>query len=194
MTNDILKDLEYVDEGGALMYSGVRYMLIRPETVIEFQKAVEDEIGPEKIGQILYRAGYRGGTLSAAHFREELALPSEEIVRFMANMGGQLGWGRMEITSMRPDRGTLELEVFHSAFAEAFGKADSPVCHMIRGVFAGTWGGAIDQEVEGLETRCRAVDGPGPCTFIFAPLSQRGKLNVSFCPPCRLRRGARPPE
>ncbi len=183
MDNDILKDLEYLDEGGALMYKDIRYMLIRPETIIEFQKAVEAETGSEKIGQILYRAGHRGGTLSAAHFREELALATEEIVRFMANMGGQLGWGRMEITSMRPESGTLELEVFHSVFAEAFGKAESPVCHMIRGVFAGTWGFAIDQEVEGLETRCRAVDGPGPCTFIFAPSSQRSELNVTICPP-----------
>jgi len=114
LINDILKDLEYVDEGGALMYKDVRYMLIRPETIIEFQRAAETETGSEKIGQILYRAGHRGGTLSAAHFCEELALANEEIVRFMANMGGQLGWGRMEITSMRPDRGTLELEVFHS--------------------------------------------------------------------------------
>lgn len=183
MTNEILSGMDYLDEGGALMYRDVRYLLIRPETLVEFQKAVESEIGAEKVGQILYRAGRRGGSLSAAHFREELSLAPDEIVRFMARMGGQLGWGRMQITSMHPDRGTLELEVFHSVFAETIARSESPACHLIRGVFAGTWGGAIGKDVEGLETRCRAVEGPGPCTFIFAPVSNDRSLSVSFCPP-----------
>lgn len=165
------------------MYRGVRYMLIRPETVIEIQKGVEEEIGVEKAGQALYHAGHRGGSLSAAHFREQFSLSVQEIVHFMAKMGAQLGWGRMEVASMDPEQGTLELEVFHSVFAEAYGKADAPVCHMIRGVFAGTWGGAIEREVEGLETRCRAVEGPGPCRFIFTPTAQHRSLNVPFCPP-----------
>jgi len=180
--NEILENLEHFTDGGALMYEGVRYMLIRPETVIEFQREIEAELGAEKVGQALYRGGHRGGSLSATHFREELSLPAQEIVRFMAQMGGQLGWGRMEITALDFDRGTLELEVFHSAFAEAYGKADAPVCHMIRGVFAGVWEGAIEQAVEGLETRCRAVEGPGSCTFIFAASSGQRGVNIPFYP------------
>ena len=169
MDNEVLINLESVFDAGALMYYGVRYLLIRPETVVEFQKAVEEELGSEKVGQVFYRAGHRGGSLSAAHFREHLSLGADDIVRFMAKMGGQLGWGRMDVASINPQKGTFELEVLHSAFAEAYGQADSPVCHLIRGVFAGTWGGALGCEVDGLETRCRAVDGPGPCTFIFTP-------------------------
>jgi predicted hydrocarbon binding protein len=71
------------------------------------------------------------------------------------------------------------MEVYHSVFAEAFGSAGAPVCHMIRGVFAGTWEGALDRNVNGLETRCRASDGPGPCKFIFSASSEK-RLDVSY--------------
>lgn len=182
MRNEIVDSLEHLPDGGALMYQGVRYMLIRPETIIEFQKNLETELGVEKVGQALYRGGHRGGSLSATHFREELSLPPQEIVGFMTQMGGQLGWGRIEVTSLDFDRGTLELEVFHSAFAEAYGKADSPVCHMIRGVFAGVWEGTIGRKVEGLETRCRAVEGPGSCAFIFAASPGAQGLKIPFYP------------
>ncbi len=182
MENEILESLEYLPEGGALIYSGIRYLLIRPETLIEFQKIMESEVGVEKAGNALYMAGRRGGSLSADRFRKEFSLMPDEIIRFMARMGGQLGWGRMEVSSFDPEKGTLELDVFHSVFAEAYSNADAPVCHMIRGVFAGTWGGALECEIIGLETRCRAVEGPGPCKFIFTPAAQEGSLSVPFSP------------
>ncbi len=181
MTNEIVDNLDYAADGGALLYHGVRYMLIRPETVDEIQKALIEEVGAERAGQIFYRAGHKGGSLSAAHFRQELSLQPEEIVRFMAKMGGQLGWGRLEINTLDPNTGQLEMDLYHSVFAENYGEAEMPVCHMIRGVFAGTWCGAINQDVNGLETRCRAVDGPGPCSFIFSP-AREGSLNIPFNP------------
>ncbi|TKJ37550.1 hypothetical protein CEE37_13620 [candidate division LCP-89 bacterium B3_LCP] len=182
MDNEMLDNLEYIPDGGALMYQGIRYLLIRPETIIELQKVMETELGVEKLGYALYQAGYKGGSLSAEKFRTEQSLSPQEIVRFMATMGGQLGWGRMEVDQMNPDDGTFEMEVYHSVFAEAYGVANFPVCHLIRGVFAGTWGGAIDREIMGLETRCRAVEGPGPCKFIFTPSSRDSSLNVPFDP------------
>ena len=167
MKNEILDNMESLPDAGALMYKDVRYILIRPETLIEFQKTLEADLSVEKVGQALYSGGHRGGSLSATRFRQEFSYTPEEIVHFMAKMGGQIGWGRMEITALDLKRGTLEIEVHHSAFAEAYQQAKTPVCHMIRGVFAGTWEGAIERQVNGLETRCRAVDGPGACKFIF---------------------------
>lgn len=179
MRNEILENLDYIPDGGALMYRSVRYLLIRPETVVEIQKALIAELGVESAAQVFYRAGHRGGTLSSQKFREELSLEPLDIVRFMAQMGGQIGWGRMEVETADTAAGTLELEVHHSVFAEAFGSTEAPVCHLIRGVFAGTWGGALDRRIDGLETRCRAVDGPGPCRFVFSPSSE-DPLNISY--------------
>lgn len=183
MDNEILDSLEYLPDGGALLYKGIRYLLVRPDTVIEMQRVVEAALGFEKMGQTFYLAGQKGGSLSAEKFRREEQLSPEAIVRFMARMGGQLGWGRMEVNSLNEESGMLELEVFHSVFAETYGQSEAPVCHLIRGVFAGTWGGAIERDVIGLETQCRAVEGPGPCKFIFTPVSQNSSLNVPFNPP-----------
>jgi hypothetical protein len=53
MDNKILKELKFVAEKGGLFYRDVRYLLVRPETLAAFQKAIEEELG-EKASQILY--------------------------------------------------------------------------------------------------------------------------------------------
>jgi predicted hydrocarbon binding protein len=107
MSNDILNGLEFVPDGGALMFKDVRYLLIRPETIVEIQKALDEEMGSERAGQVFYRAGHRGGSLSSKKFREDFNLDPVDIVRFMAKMGGQIGWGRMEIEKVDPRSGVL---------------------------------------------------------------------------------------
>ena len=41
MNNEILKELYFVQEKGGLFYKEVRYLLIRPETLITFQNRFE---------------------------------------------------------------------------------------------------------------------------------------------------------
>ena len=45
MDNKIFKELKFVPEKGGFFYNEVRYLLIRPETLAAFQKAIEEEIG-----------------------------------------------------------------------------------------------------------------------------------------------------
>ena len=59
MENQILKDIHFNSGKGGLFYKEVRYLLIRPETLVTFQKAIEKELG-EKASQILYRSGFQG--------------------------------------------------------------------------------------------------------------------------------------
>jgi hypothetical protein len=40
--NSILNELVYDQASGALRYKGVRYLLIRPETISGFQKAMNE--------------------------------------------------------------------------------------------------------------------------------------------------------
>lgn len=64
MESEILKGLQFNSEKGGLFYKEVRYLLIRPETLATFQKAIEKELG-ERDCQILFAAGFQGGTLSS---------------------------------------------------------------------------------------------------------------------------------
>ena len=53
MANPILEALEFDEESGGISFKGVGYLLIRPETLVEFQKALEERLG-EETQQLLY--------------------------------------------------------------------------------------------------------------------------------------------
>lgn len=159
MDHEILKELYVVQEMGGLFYRKVRYLLIRPETLISFQKATERELGP-KANQILFESGFTGGTLSARRYREAFSFSDEEIVRFMIRMGSQIGWGRFELEKLDAFQKKLVIKVFHSAFAEAYGASKSGVCHFIRGVMAGLASTIFQITVISKESSCLSKGDP----------------------------------
>ncbi len=160
MRNEILDNLEYDPDQGQLSYRGVRYFLVRPETVGQLHKDIEGVLGAERAGQILYSAGMAGGTLSAMAYRDKLGLSGQEIVDFMANMGAQIGWGRLVVDECDVEAGKLELRVLNSVFALGYGPAAGPICHMVRGVFAGVGSVVFGGQVESREVECRATGEP----------------------------------
>lgn len=181
MGNEIIENLQDLPEGGALLYEGSRYLLLPPESLTEFQRGMEAELGAEKVGLVLYRSALRQGRLLTDYFRSAALLQDDEAVRFMTRLVRQMGWGRPEIINLSIGHCTLELEVYHSAFAEGYLKASDPVCHLLRGFYAGILRSVCGAEVEGLETHCRAVEGPGPCSFVFAAVT-RSSLGITPSP------------
>lgn len=165
MNNKILKELYFVQEKGGIFYKEVRYLLIRPETLTTFQKAVERELG-DKGNQILFESGFAGGELSSKRYKEIFSFSDEEIIRFMMNMGSQIGWGRFELETFNPDQKRLIIKVFHSPFAEAYGPSSSGVCHFTRGVMAGMASVAFGGEIKSKEPFCLSK-GDKYCEFVI---------------------------
>ncbi|MBW8012393.1 MAG: hypothetical protein FVQ83_14355 [Chloroflexi bacterium] len=164
--NSILSQLTSVPEQGALLFSDVRYLLIRPETLAAFQDMLETEIGFERAGEILYTGGFTGGKLSGQKYKESYNLSDKEAVEFMCRMGGEIGWGAMKIQHLDSSKKRLTLKVTHSPFAEAYlGKANH-VCHLIRGVFGGLCTWIFGTEIDAQETKCIA-DGDDFCLFDY---------------------------
>jgi predicted hydrocarbon binding protein len=159
MDNEILKDLIFDPEKGGLFYKEVRYLLIRPETLITFQKAVEKEIG-EKTSQMLFWGGYVGGSLSSKKYREVFGLSDLEMIHFMIEVGPQIGWGRFELEKFDPVEKYMTINIHHSPFAEAYGPSSLPVCHFIRGVLSGMASVIFGEEREGKELYCLAMGDP----------------------------------
>jgi predicted hydrocarbon binding protein len=164
--NAILDNLTYDEREGALRYKGVRYLLIRPETLGELLKAVEPVAG-DQAGEALYRGGFEGGRLSTETYREIHGFSDREIIDFMMRMGREIGWGRLSLESYRPGEGLLEVRVAGSAFAEAYGPSSRPVCHLIRGVVAGMGSALLGRACRGLEPSCEAAGDPC-CRFTLA--------------------------
>ena len=165
MANAILDSLEYDEGQGSITFKGVRYMLIRPDTVVEFQKAVEKVLG-EPTAEMMMAGGYAGGSRSSQRYKEEFRYSDQEIVAFMCNMGREIGWGDFQVEEFDPESKRLIVLVRNSAFAEAYGPAEEGVCHMIRGVLAGMASGIFGNEVRSEETHCRAK-GDGLCRFVI---------------------------
>ena len=165
MDNSILNDLRFDDTRGALLYNDVRYLLIRPETLIAFQKAAEEKLGASA-DELLFAGGFTGGTLSAKKYREVFGLTDAQSVQFMANMGTEIGWGKLAVSSFSVSSRTLELTVVSSPFAAAYGKSNRGVCHLIRGVFAGLAAGIFGCDVNSREEECLAM-GHAHCRFVI---------------------------
>ena len=164
MATSILDNLEYSEAEGTITFKDVRYMLIRPDTVVDFQKAVEAELG-DRVGEMMMAGGYTGGSRSSQRYKEVFDYSDKEIVTFMCNMGREIGWGDFEVENLDHEQDELIVIVRNSAFAEAYGRADRGVCHMIRGVMAGMAAGIFGTDVHSEETHCRAK-GDDLCRFV----------------------------
>lgn len=163
MENAVLRDLAHDASTGHLTFKGVRYLLIRPETVVAFQKAVEAELGA-RAGELMARGGRTGGALSARRYREAFGLGARELVEFMVRMGREIGWGAFTLDRLDLERRELVISVRHSPFAEAYGPSAVPVCHLIAGVVGGLAEGVFGQPAQVIETACLAAGGPA-CRF-----------------------------
>ena len=162
--NSILDELAYDPERGALNYKGVRYLLIRPETLAGIQKAME-KVCAEQTDEIMFQGGFRGGYLSAKKYKEMGNLSGEEILDFMVKMGSEIGWGAFNLVLFDPVSERISIEVKESPFAEAYGQASRGVCHLIRGVVTGLAAAIFDKDMDSSETNCIAK-GDEKCAFV----------------------------
>lgn len=162
--NEILAEMTFLPEEGSLKFQGVRYLLIRPETLVSLQKALEQEVGPERTAEILYTGGFTGGQLSGRKYMQTFGLSEPEAVAFMCRMGAEIGWGNFHVVALDPDQQQLIVEVAHSPFAEAYGESEAEVCHLIRGVLGGLGAGVFGAPVEANESRCLTLGDP-TCRF-----------------------------
>ena len=169
MQNSIFDQLSF--KTGHFAFKGIRYMLIRPDTIVDFQKAVEAAVGPEKCAEMMMHGGITGGSSSLRKYRKERAFNEAEIVRYMCQIGGELGWGDFQPKRFALAAGRLVVEVTDSPFAAAYGPSDVGVCHLIRGVLTGLGSSIFKGEVSSSETECLAKGDPR-CRFEISKLKE----------------------
>jgi len=167
--NSILDELEYDQAAGSLLYKGVRYLLIRPETIAGFQKALVKSCGKQAEDK-LFAGGYAGGCLSAQKYRELHKFADHEIIEFMMNMGNQIGWGHFNLDRYDSTAKYLSVSVKNSPFAQAYGASSNGVCHLIRGVLAGLAAVLFAADCTADEMECQAR-GDACCRFEITALS-----------------------
>jgi len=146
-----------VDGRGGLTLGGARYLLIRPETLVALQKAVQQVVG-ERAGACIVAGGRAGGARVAA----SLDGTAEERVRRLLRIGGEIGWGEFALERLTPTE--LAVVVRRSPIAEAYGPSATPVCHLIRGVLESLAASVLGGSPTVTETTCVATGAPS-CRF-----------------------------
>jgi hypothetical protein len=163
MEKGVLEQMIFSPETGSLHFNGVRYMIVRPETLCAVQRLAEEQFGAAGAA-VLFESGRTGGRLSTEKYGQLFRLSNREAAFYMCEMGAQIGWGKFSIETFNEEEQKIVVTVHHSPFAAAYGPSDKPVCHFIRGVVAGIAESAFGHATEAAETSCLACGGMH-CTF-----------------------------
>ena len=133
------------------------YILIRPETLVGVQKAIEAALGA-RAADCLAAGGRAGGAKAAAALEGDAADRAQRLL----SAGREIGWGEFALERLTPTR--LVVSVVGSPFACAYGAADAPVCHLTRGVLEALAAAVLERPAAIVETACVAM-GADRCRF-----------------------------
>ena len=151
--SNLLNSFVCSGDTGDIQFNGVRYMLIRPETICALQKSVEEKLG-DASADIFFNSGLTGGKMSTVRYMQLFGLSKKEAAQYMCDMGGQIGWGKFILEEFNVPAEKISIKVLNSAFAAYYGGSEKPVCHFIRGIVAGIALGVFEQPAEVVETLC----------------------------------------
>ena len=133
------------------------YVLIRPETLVALQKAVEAALGA-RAAECLVTGGLAGGAKATA----ALEGTREARVRRLLEAGREIGWGDFALERLTPTE--LIVTVGDSPFARVYGRSPGPVCHLTRGVLQSLAASVLETPAAVEETACGAA-GALRCRF-----------------------------
>ncbi|XAW88233.1 DUF5943 domain-containing protein [Vibrio sp. CDRSL-10 TSBA] len=117
--------------------------------------AIEEELGPDRYAEILYKAGYKSAYYWCEKEAEEHGLVGEEIFAHYMKRLSQRGWGIFTTEELDIAAGVAKVRLDNSAFVYQYGKVNRKVDYMFTGWFAG----AMDQIAQslGYDVKTKAV-------------------------------------
>lgn len=159
--SDIRERLRWDSGSGEIRDGEVRYLLIRPDTLMGMFAALAPAARAEALAA-LARSTATHGAKSARRYQSLGAADAAALLATIERTAPLLGWGVWRIG--RDADGGLELEVRNSPFAAGYGPgATAPVCAPIAGMLQAVAEliGGRPAQVE--ETACVAMGAPVCC-------------------------------
>jgi len=158
---------------GILKVLDTRFALLRPIVLVNIQRQLEQTVGASTKG-FMYLAGERtaetgvdvAGSLVQDFEKDPLTLDS---IGWLTNALALLGYGRFEVLRFDPVEKRIAIALSNSPFAEAYGSAPKPVCHLIAGFLAGLGRRLLAQELLCEEIACKS-QGKARCEFELRPM------------------------
>ncbi|MBI4969994.1 MAG: hypothetical protein HZC25_17910 [Rhodospirillales bacterium] len=152
-------------EKGEMRDGPVRYLLIRPDTLMGIFARLEPAERARAL-DAFKNSTIEHGRKSASRYQQMGNLDAEALFATIHATSPQLGWGRWTIER---DGDLLNLTVRNSPFAADYeAKADRPICAPIAGMFTAVAGLATGRPMVADELECVAL-GASVCRFQARP-------------------------
>lgn len=126
-------------ETGRWGVDGLPMVLVPQHLLVNNLDAVERHVGRDESARLFRDAGRRSAWHWCAHESARLGLSGVTIVRHYLDRLTRRGWGRFEIDTLDPVRGTLRVRVQHSALLPVAGSTRSVdrACYLFEAWFEG---------------------------------------------------------
>ena len=153
--------LDWNTEAGEIRDGEVRYLFIRPDTLMGLFLTLPPEARGAAL-EALGRSTAEHGRKSAERYQRLGASEAAQLIATIEGTAPQIGWGVWRLS--RSDDGGFALEVRNSPFAAGYGASQTPVCTPIVGMFIAVSSLIAGCETSGHETECVAA-GAASCRF-----------------------------
>jgi len=157
VTSELLLRRLAHDGRGGFRHGNDRFLLIRPETLVGVQQAVERALGPRAVACFV-----EGGRAGGARALRSIIGTAEERARALTAMAADLGWGTLTVETLTPT--SFVVIGSNSPFPAAHTATGDPVCHLTRGVLEALAENLFGRLVPVHETHCEAT-GASYCRF-----------------------------
>ena len=162
--NQLLGNLTFDPEGGALSLQSARYIMMSPTLLVELQKSIEGHL-PQDVAEIMTQTAFGEGAILASRYRDAFNYSAEEVARAVSYMLTQSGWGATSTEMVNLENQEVVFKVVGSPFAEVYGPSTQPVCYTVLGFLQGVAMTLFDKETDGMEVQCMAK-GDTCCRFV----------------------------
>jgi len=171
------EDLSWDPERGEIKIGGLRYMLVRTESMsTEFQAQLREDFGAIRAAQIAYRLGRACGMRDAETFHQRFEVTdADEKLSLGPVHFAYTGWAFVDIfPESKPSRDEEYFLVYDhpysfeaATYLDRGIKTNHPVCHMNAGYSSGWCQVSYGVELKAEEITCRAKGDP-KCIFVMA--------------------------
>jgi predicted hydrocarbon binding protein len=160
---DIIKE-KWDVKTGEFFTQELPTIIMSSATCVGIQKLAEALGGSEGAAVIFYEAGKKMGAFWTKSWKDKWELEGQEFIKKLEEFIAELGWGKFSV-----DLDALVVTMENSFIAKNYGESEVPVCHFLRGYYAGMGEVLTNRALDGEERKCAAC-GDDCCEFVLTPV------------------------
>jgi predicted hydrocarbon binding protein len=164
LIKDVKETAAWERSRGKFSVIGIPAIIVSIETFVNLQKDAEKILGIDGTAVIFYEAGKNTNKRWIKWFNELWGLKDKKFIEALQNHYAELGFGTFSVEE--DNKNELIVRVENSFTARGYGNSEVPVCHFLRGYFAGLAEVLEGNYIDAEEIKC-AAKGDDCCEFMM---------------------------